>query len=272
MREIELDELPRFSPWPARLLGLEGRARGPRTPESVLREYDRDKYGALLRALEADPSLTVDQLKALELGAADVVLSEGERLYVAPAREAFARATGALVDRMGRHLDGAAALVDLGCGYGYQMAQVARAHPGLALHGGEFTASGGEIGRRLGLDIGPLDLLSGELPPLARAEGPAVALLSRVLHQLPSAEPAVAALAAQRERIARVVVYDALAGVQGDGLLGLLRRRYIQHNHYSWDLLEVLERRDDVEILALEPNVIGPNALLPGSFVVWRFR
>ena len=65
-----------------------------------------------------------------------------------------------------------------------------------------------------------------------------------------------------------MIVFDALEGVQPDGLLGLLRRRYIRHNHYWWDLLEVLSRRDDVEILELEPNVIGPNALLPGSFVV----
>lgn len=271
MREIELDELPRFSPWPARLLGLEGQVREPRTPESVLREYDRDKYGPLLQALEADASVSVDALKALELGSGDTVLSEGERLFVAPIGEAFARTTTMLVDRVGRSLDGAASLVDLGCGYGYHLAQVGRAFPGPALLGGEFAASGVALGRRLGFDVEPVDLLGGELRPLARAQAPAVVLLSMVLHQLPSAEAAVAALAQHRDRIARVIVYDALAGVQPDSLLGLLRRRYIQHNDYSWDLLEVLSRRDDVEILELEPNVIGPNALLPGSFVSWRF-
>ena len=67
-------------------------------------------------------------------------------------------------------------------------------------------------------------------------------------------------------------LYDALEAAQPDGLLGLLRRRYMQLNHYSWDLIEVLERRGDVEVLELEPNAIGPNALLPGSIAVWRFR
>lgn len=273
MREIELDELPRWSPWPARLLGLTGSAREPRTPESVLREYDRDKYGPLLEAIDRDPSLTVEDLKRLELGDPDapVAMSIGQRLYAAPIEEAFRRTTELLVERVGRHLDGAAALVDLGCGYGYHLAQIGRAHPRLALAGGEFAPSGRELARRLGLAVEPVDLLAGGVGPLDRARAPAVVLLSMVLHQLPSAAPAVEALAPHRERIARVVVFDALEGVQPESLLGLLRRRYMQLNRYSWDLLEVLSRRVDVSVDVVEPNLIGPNALLPGSLAVWRF-
>jgi SAM-dependent methyltransferase len=274
LREIELDELPRWSPWPARVLGLSGRAREPRTAASVLREYDQDKYGPLLRAVEADPSLTVEDVKRLELGdpAAPVAMSIGERLYVTGVEDAFRRTTELLVDRVGRRLDGAASIVDLGCGYGYHLAQYARAFPELALSGGEFAPSARELAGRLhGIAVEPLDLVTGDAVTLERAEGPVVVVLSMVLHQLPSAVAAVEAIARHREKVSRVVVYDALEAAQPDGLLGLLRRRYMQLNHYSWDLIEVLERRNDVVLLELEPNAIGPNALLPGSIAVWRF-
>jgi hypothetical protein len=271
-RAIALDELPRHSPWPARLLGLEGAEREPRTPASVLREFDRDKYGPLLRAVEADPALTVDDVKALELGQGEVVASDGERLELLDIGEAFARTTAAIVACVGRHVAGARTVVDLGCGYGHHLAAIGRAHPGLGLHGGEFAGSGRELGRRLGFDIDAVDLAGGELPPLERAQGPAVVLLAMVAQNLPSAELAVAALAPYRDKLAAVVVYDVVERALSDGLLGLLRRRYVQFNRYSADFLDVVEARGDVELLEFEPNVASPNALLPGSLVVWRFR
>jgi SAM-dependent methyltransferase len=272
---ITLNELPQWSPWPARILGLETAQREARTPESVLREYDRDKYAALLAAVDADPQLDVEQVKALELGdpVAPVAMSLGERLYVARMRDAFAHTTELLLERIDPHLAGAAALVDLGCGYGYHLTRLAAAYPDLALSGGEFAPTARRLAARLHtIPVEATDLRQGDVGPLARASTPAVVLLSMVLHQLPSAASAVEALACHRHAIARVIVFDAFAGAQPPGLLSLLRERYVELNHYSWDLLEVLDARSDIEIITLEPNLVGPNALLPGSLAVFRFH
>jgi len=275
LTEIGLDDLPRWSPWPARLLGLAGQAREPRTPESILREYDRDKYGTLMRALDADPSLSLEAIKRLELGDPEtpVAISLDDGLFVEPIGAAFDRATALLLEFVGPHLEGAASVVDLGCGYGYHLARVAELAPDLQYAGGEFAPAGRALAERLhAFPVGPVDLVLGDVEPLEQATGPVVVLLSMVLHQLPSAASAVETLARHRDKIDRVLVYDALEGAQPDSLLGLLRRRYIELNHYSWDLLEVLDAREDVELLELRPNVIGTNALLPGSFAAWRFR
>lgn len=278
LREIALDELPAWSPWPARLLGLTERRFEPRTPEKILREYDGDKYGTLLAALERDPALTVEQLKRLELGdpEAPVAMVIGERLYVAPLAEALRRTTEVLVDRVGRVVPGAASITDLGCGFGYQLAHLADTFPELALHGGEFAPNGVELARRLHGPAGRIaverfDFASGVCAPLLHAPAPSVVLLSFVLHQLPSAAVAVETLAAHRDRIGCVLSYDVDGSVQDAGLLGLMRRRYKEVNDYSWDLLEVLGRRDDVVVDVVEPNIIGPNPLLPATLVVWRF-
>lgn len=279
MNEIGLDELPAWSPWPARLLGLTDIRREQRTPEKVMREYDGDKYGPLLAAVERDPSLSLEDVKRLELGDPDarVTMSIGDRIYVAPIAEAFRRTTEVLVDRVAGAAAGAASIVDLGCGYGYQLAHVGAALPAAALHGGEYAPRAVALARRLHgaggrIDVERFDLRGDACGPLERAQEPSLVVLSYVVNQLPSAAVAVDLLARHRERIARVVCFDADGSVQAPGtLLGLLRRRYVEVNDYSWDLLEVLSRRTDVHVEVVEPNLVGPNALLPATLVVWRF-
>jgi SAM-dependent methyltransferase len=277
VREIGLDELPAWSPWPERLLGLAEAPAERRTPDKVMREYDGDKYGPLLDAVEHDPSLSLEAVKRLELGdpAREVAMSIGDRLYVAELAEAFRLTTEALVERVVAAAGGAAAVVDLGCGYGYQLAHVGAALPGVALHGGEYAPRAVELARRLHGDrvaVERFDFHAATCEPLETAPAPALVVLSYVVDQLPTAAIAVDLLARHRDRIARVLSFDVEASVQDGGtLLGLLRRRYAEVNDYSSDLLGVLRGRSDVRVESVEPNVIGPNALLPASAVVWSF-
>ncbi len=48
MKRIPLDELPAWSPWPARLLGLEPWRIPNRTLAKIDAEYDREKYAQCL--------------------------------------------------------------------------------------------------------------------------------------------------------------------------------------------------------------------------------
>jgi hypothetical protein len=276
-REITLDELPRHSPWPARLLGLEAAGREPRTAASVLREYDRDKYAPLLAAVEREPGMSVEDVKRLELGdpGTPVVMSEGDRLLLVPAAEAVRRSVDTVTALVAEQAAGAGAVVDLGCGYGYQLAQLAPVLPGVRLLGGEYAPSAVALAGRLhagdGIAVEEFDFLAGRPGPLARAEN-ALVLLSYVLTTVPDVAAAVELLAAQRERIGRVVVFDADRSLFGDGLLGLLRRRYVEVNDYRCELLDVLRARTDVTIERVDADVIGPNALLPASVIVFRFE
>jgi hypothetical protein len=74
-----------------------------------------------------------------------------------------------------------------------------------------------------------------------------------------------------RERIAAVVTFEPEDELFGGSLLGLMRLRYQQLNDYSADVLRELRARDDVEVETVVPNLIGVNALLPGTLAVWRF-
>ena len=279
LEPITLNELPGLSPWPARLLGLEEFGQRRRTPEHVIREYDLDKYGPLLAAVEREPGLSPEDVKRRELGSGDglVAVSIGEGLFRTSLREALKRQFDMQVEQIARVAGDAATIVDLGCGYGYLLSRLRPVLGDVELRGGEYAPSAVALAQRLHRDdarltVESFDFLgSGPSPPLEATRAPALVITSFALHQLPSAAPAVELLHRYRSRIARVVTLEPEEGLFGDSLLGLLRLRYQRINDYSADLLRVLEARGDVEIETVLPNAIGVNALLPGTLSVWRF-
>jgi SAM-dependent methyltransferase len=171
----------------------------------------------------------------------------------------------------------AATVVDLGCGYGYLLARLRAVLAGVELRGGEYASSGVELARRLHqadeqITVERFDFLSPDpCRPMERARAPVVVVTAFALHQLPSSAPAVEVLHRYRERIAAVVTFEPEDELFGGSLLGLMRLRYQQLNDYSADVLRELRARDDVEVETVVPNLIGVNALLPGTLAVWRF-
>src|SRR5207247_11218695 len=86
MRNIDLNSLPAYSPWPARLLGLQAWTVSGRTLEKVEREYNQDKYAkcqAFFR--ESGRGVTPDGVKDFEFGGSghdDYCVSLGDRLMI----------------------------------------------------------------------------------------------------------------------------------------------------------------------------------------------
>lgn len=273
MKEISLDELPLYSPWPERLLGSPRRRGTLRSREYVWREYNM-KYEGLLTAYAAGEATDYHAIRQLEVGGATVAASMGKHLVALPRFKAMERAIEVLMGCLRPEAFLAGRVVDLGCGYGYLLSQMS-VFPRLELRGGELVDAGRTLASLLDtnsrLGIEQFDFLSDVCWPLERMTFPAVVTTSYALHQLESARPAVELLARYREKIAAVVNLEPEEDHFGDGLLGLLRKRYGMVNGYSADLLRVLGERDDVTVDVVEPAIVGPNALLPATLTVWRF-
>ena len=61
--QFDIDDLPRLSPWPARLLGLEPWEQRHKTPEDITREYEHEKWGPLLtKVREIERQVLVDEV------------------------------------------------------------------------------------------------------------------------------------------------------------------------------------------------------------------
>ena len=91
MKKITLSELPQWSPWPKRLLGLSEWTVAKRDTSKVEKEYNLDKYAKCLEFLKnSSPRATVEQVKTFELGpdAEETCVSVEGDLGIMPLREA----------------------------------------------------------------------------------------------------------------------------------------------------------------------------------------
>lgn len=289
MEPITLDELPAWTPWPARLLGMperttRGGARVTLRPSRVSRSRRRargefrEKYGPLLAAYRENPELTLSDLKRLEIGdfQRPTAMCMGEHLFGTVLGEAISRSEKVFSEMATAVIQkhDVRSVVDLGCGYGSLLFRFIASLPDVQLLGGDLSLEAVVLGEELfgdTISLYPFDFYDCNYEVLERADAPVAVLTSYALHQLPSARNVVRVLDQYREKIAMVMCLEPEEDHFGDGLLGLLRRRYGQVNGYSADLLRVLGARDDVEVTSI-PNVVGANALLPGTFSVWRFR
>lgn len=280
MKKICLDDLPRYSPWPERLLDEPSPAttypgaREKLRRQHVVREYE-EKYGALLEFYEQRPLTTYEDLRSIELDdRREVAMSIKDQLYAVELEEAMECSVDAMLKYLRAEALLAGSVVDLGCGYGYLLHKLGKSvHGKVRMRGGELTQAGTLLAQRLGTFVTRCDFLREEpCAVLETLQERSVITTSYAMHQLPTAEYAVELLSRYREKVSTVVCLEPEEDLFGDGLLGLLRRRYGKFCGYSADLLRVLKSRRDVNIEFVEKNAIGANALLPGTISVWSFR
>ncbi len=270
---IQLEDLPQYSPWVARILGLEpGNWHIPP-------DYE-ERYFPLLAAYHADPTLTPLDLKQLEMAEPQkiVAMSVGEKLYRTRWLTAQRYSDALVLEHVVRKQRGQqATVVDLGCGWGYFLTLLRKRMPAKAIRGLDISQSGIILARDLhvyhGAEVARYDLASGaHCEVLDETPGPLVVLSVFTCHQLYSAAPVIDLLARWKKKIIAVVQLEPEEEHFGEGLLGMLRKKYSLTRNYSADTYSVLSARDDITFDTLRPAVIGAQALLPGSLLVWRFH
>ncbi|MFP4053772.1 MAG: hypothetical protein ACLFV7_07910 [Phycisphaerae bacterium] len=285
MKELPLSELPRYNPWPARLLGLEPVTAKQRTRQEILREYDRDKYGPRLEyCRQAGGALDVDEVRNVTIDTPpdrSHVISRGEQLYLTTYGQTTDLYEDFVYDALSECLPQVASVIELGSGYGYNLWHLWKRYPDMQYFGGELTRSAVEIGKclfegeganDLPIRIRPFDFLQTPYTLLEELPAPVLVFTSYGVESLSESSVFYNALAASPGRIHSVVMLEPAHQLHQNTTLGLMRRRYEQINDYNLEMVGTLQARSDVEILRLEPHVLGINPLHPTSIMHWRFR
>jgi len=277
---FSIDDLPAFSPWPARLLGLDSWKHRKKTAAEVIREFDQEKWGVLLERVRTSPvAVNIDDVERWSVeGVPDSLVSIGDRLELLSPIQARRRYLALIESVLRRYLP-AAAVAELGAGYGSVILQLARRprFAGVPLLAGEYAERGCELIRQLSqasglrIVVGHCDLGSRTPVDFAVPEG-ALLFTSMAVHYVPRlSEGYVHAIAALRPA-AVVNVEPCYEHCSSSTLTGLLRRRYIEINDYNRNLMSVLRAQQAAGTLRIVeeiPAVIGINPLLPVSVVVW---
>lgn len=278
MRPLALDDLPEHSPWARYLLDP---ARDPPSDPDAYTDPEtyEEIHSHLLEAFRSGnrpPEAFVRRIYAEGREDPGVISIRNDLFLVSP-EELLELERFAVADALGGVEKEPAAVLDLGCGWGSALGQIADAFPDASVVGAEYSRYGVELARALGVTDGrdgrvsvrrvdvrdEWDFLDRESEVLVFTRG--------VLTTLPDVGGTV-------DRLARLASEGTVVGgvhlEQVDRhpgtTLGLLRRHYGRVRGYDGAALDELERREGVEVERVVYDRLGPNPLHPWTLVRWR--
>lgn len=281
LQTIDINDLPRWSDWPARLLGLDTFTPPVRTTAKIEAEYGQGKYAVCLKAWQ-DSGQTLDatQLRlhhyAQDPAALRAAVYKGQ-LVAAPSSQIIEWYDTLLAEWMGAAIGRAQTVVELGCGFGHILWSLRQRFPGKQWRGGDYTATAVELAtglyaRHPDISVEQFDFYADRYPMLDKAEGPVVVLTSQAQEQIPDSRSTLDTLARYRDRIVAGFHIEPAYDLQDTStLLGQMRRRYLEINDYNRNLFGELQRRPDIRILRMEKDVIGWNPFNALGMVHWEF-
>ncbi len=280
-RVIPLNELPEWSPWPARIFGLSDWKTPTRDVAKVDKQYDKEEY---LRCLEfaraKGKGVTADDVRAYELRLDEkkgMVMSQNEVLYEIPSKNVVAAHAALMPEVVGPLLRDADYAVELGCGFGLNLWELNKLNPAIQYRGGEYSKNAVELAAFLYADhpnirVEQFNFYDASYPILEKipADKKVVVFTRHAIEQLPTAKQVIESLSKYFDRIRAVVHLDVVQENYTDSLLGLMRKRYIVINDYNRDLLSLVKARKDAEIVRNDPDAFGINPFNPTNILIWK--
>lgn len=279
---VELNMLPRWSSWPSRLLKFTSWEAPMRTLEKIDQEYERHKWARCLKYYEETEAITPEDLKRFELidrGVVEPLCFSRQDTLVTGSIDSVIQARQCLiVESMQPFIDQDDTVVELGCGYGYNLWQVRKAVEARSLLGGDYSGNAIGLGSRLFENVGSMsfslfNFYDRSYQILQDAPGPVVVFTAQAIEQLPVATCFFDALERHRHKIKAVFHFEPVYGLYDETtLMGLMRKRYTQVNDYNRDLLaELASRADSIHLVSVEKHALGLNPLNPLSVLHWEY-
>jgi hypothetical protein len=277
--KINFGDLPRYTNLVDRLIYATGTDFKIKNKTEVLREFDIERWGSMLRELEKS------QVKSLDY--ADSLYFEKDKTCAAYVDGEFYHLNeGLLLEKLLslyretilKYAGNADALVEFGAGYGSKILALSKEplFSRLKLFAAEYTFSGQKLIReiakyeKIDIDVGYCDLeemiVSGiEIPRNA------IIFTSYSTHYSRENKLTLIDFISSFDPCAVIHFEPAYELHDSQTLYGLLCKRYIELNDYSRNFFTVVSSGCDRSRLKLKitPNIIGLNPFLPISVFEW---
>jgi len=280
MRKIDLNELPRWSPWPAKLLGIDPTSPLRRTREQVKAEYDNHKYAISLKLYEeSGRTLSPETIRLREFNRdvnQEICASLSNDLYITTWQEIRRKYCQILLETMSGVVRGAKTVVELGCGYGYNLWFLRQTFPDKFFVGGDYSSTAVELATLLydgdsHMQVCQFDFYEFDYSLLDSPLAPLVVFTCHAIEQLPSASHMLDVLSKHRAKVMRVFHFEPVYELHDETLIGQMRRRYAEMQGYDTDLYSELQKRPDIRIVRTIPDMIGLNPINPSSVIEWEY-
>lgn len=283
MRSINLNQLPKYSSWVARLLGLAPFKKQVRNLAKIQEEYDQDKYGKCLLYSYNHPKASIEVIKAFERGREpeDIVcISKGGKLYLTSFANLCQLENVLLLETLTPSVKRSRVIIELGSGYGYNLYLLKKNYPNRIYLGGEFSQRAVKLAKYLfkknkRIKVLPFNFYDKEwrIFNLIPKGEKAVIFTRHAIEQLPTATPFLKTIKKYKHQVSEVVHLEPIYELHNQTTtLGLLRQSYTLMNDYNIDLLSLFKKNESkIEISKIRNDLLGSNPLNPTSLIHWRF-
>jgi hypothetical protein len=277
--KVNLNDLPKYSNLPRRLLLSSEADTKSKNKAEVLREFNEDKWGELLVKLNKSEIKSLEYADSLYTNAsAEIIGFENGDFFLTNEKLMLEKYINLYADVLGKYINSASALVELGAGYGSKLIGLSK-HNKLSckrFYAGEYTNAGQTLIKmisnyeKIDISVGYCDLNKMEIADL-EIPANAVIFTSYSTHYTPAnPEDFVSFIARFSPRA--VVHFEPLYETHDEEtMFGLMCRRYIELNDYSKNFKSIIESgcaRLNYKC-KLTPNIIGLNPFLPISILEW---
>lgn len=278
---IELNDLPKYSSWPLRLLNSSEFSDRHRTSEYVLREYDEkwSKVHEIIKDNEfVDLGETLRHVMCSNY-ASDILFHIDENIYYSENSLSVKDYINEKIsDILSIYMTSDDTLVELGSGWGKNLFYFLEKKLCRKVVGGEYSKEGlaaaDFISRKFGLpaEFFHFDYYNPQSPLMQKLVNSVVFTRNSV--EQVSCVPEETILALIKSRPKTVIHFEPVYEYTNkDTLLHYLWRRYTHINDYNRNLLTVLRKFEScgrISIIDEKIHSMGLNAFNPGSFIIWE--
>ncbi len=278
LERISVDELPKYTPWVGRLLHLEPFSKPVRNLAKIDAEYDKDKYAKLLAYYKKQPDASVADIRTKEsFGDSETIcFSRRGELFLTSVVHCRQLQDRLLIDTLAKPVSEARVVVELGCGYGYNLSVLRNAFPNRLWLGGEYSKNAIKLASHLFADsedisVLPFNYYDETWAILESLAEKALVFIRHSIEQLPQVKSIMPTFCKYKDKIAEVVHLEPVFElIDKRSTLGQMRQAYTLMNDYNTDLLTSLNSMG-AQILKTEIDLIGANPLNPTSLIHWKF-
>lgn len=278
--EININDLPKYSNWPHRLLGLSEWVKNCRNESEILREFNHDKWGSLLERVNVSKEhLSFEQFERLvfsELN--DLVCLQNQKLIKMSAYDAFKHQYKIILNTILNQMP--ATLCELGAGYGQVILNIAKEKDfsQVQLIATEYTLNGVKLIEYLtnslaaNIIIGRCDLNSVKITDIQIPVGTTIFTSFAAMYIPKLGEEFIKNISSFKPAL--IIHFEPIyEHCDTQTLLGSMQKKYIELNDYNQNLLTILKKAENegiIEIVNEQSQVFGSNPFLPMSLVAWK--
>jgi len=275
-QKLELNDLPKYTGWPKRLMEASATTLYIKTTKEVYREYEGDKWSALFAQIQQQ-NLGVDEIEVMQFSSPqNIACSLGDEIYVAPPLATRVVLASIIADKIESVRHKGDPIVELGAGTGAVIIRLTKDQrfADATFHAGDFSPSSIKIIQHLAkaegvtIDTGIYDFNATQseliIPPSS------VIFISFAMAYMQKTDVVFWERLMQFKPRAILVAEPIYPYFREQTLLGLLRKRYYEANDYNREILSSIQEAQQQGILKIdhvEENVMGINPLCPVSMI-----